>query len=53
MPFAVSLGADTLELYVDDWMCTYDTSWNGNNSYSACTSAGYQDAFKTAAAQIN
>jgi hypothetical protein len=53
MPFAISLGTDTLELYVDDWMCTYDTSWNGNNTYSECAGAGYPDAFKTAAAQIN
>jgi len=53
VPFATGLGTQILELYVDDWMCTYDSSWNGNNTYSACTAAGYPAIFSAAAAQIN
>jgi len=53
MPFAISLGVDTLELYVDDWMCTYDSSWIGNNAYPTCAGAGYPAAFSAASAQIN
>jgi hypothetical protein len=53
VPFATGLGTQILELYVDDWMCTYDSSWNGNNTYSACAAAGYPAIFSAAAAQIN
>ena len=53
LPFATSLYVDILELYVDDWMCTYDSSWNGNNRYSECQSAGYPEAFDSAASAIN
>jgi hypothetical protein len=53
LPFATSLGTQILELYVDDWMCTYDASWNGKNKYNACTLAGYETTFAAAAAQIN
>jgi hypothetical protein len=53
VPFATTMGADILELYVDDWLCTYDSSWNGNNTYGACTSAGYPAIFKSAATIIN
>jgi hypothetical protein len=53
LPFATTHWARILELYVDDWMCTYDSSWNGNNTYSACTNAGYPAVMSTAAAQIN
>jgi len=53
LTFATGLGARILELYIDDWMCTYDNSWNGNNTYAACTSAGYPAVFSAAAAQIN
>jgi len=53
LTFATGLGAQILELYVDDWLCTYDSSWNGNNSYPACNAAGYPAVFSAAAAQIN
>jgi len=53
LPFATSLHVNILELYVDDWMCTYDASWIGGNAYSACQSAGYPAAFDNAAGQIN
>jgi len=53
MPFAVSLDTNILELYVDDWMCTYDTSWNGNNTYASCTSVGYPAVFSDAAGKLN
>ena len=53
LPFATGLNARVLEIYVDDWMCTYDSSWSGNNTYSACTTAGYPAAFNAAAGQIN
>jgi hypothetical protein len=53
LTFATGLGAQILELYVDDWMCTYDSSWNGNNTYGACTAAGYPAVFSAAAAHIN
>jgi hypothetical protein len=53
LPFAASLGTQILELYVDDWMCTYDASWNGKNTHTACTTAGYEAAFAATAAQIN
>jgi hypothetical protein len=51
--FATSHGTQILELYFDDWMCTYDTGWSGYNTYSACNGAGYPPAFAAAAAQIN
>jgi len=53
LPFATSLGAQILELYVEDWLCTYDSSWSGNNTYSACSATGYPVVFSAAAAQIN
>src|SRR5579863_8267654 len=43
LPFAIQTGAQILELYVDDWMCTYDSSWttdtnnNGVNTFANCT----------------
>src|SRR5579864_2802857 len=53
LPFATTHWARILELYVDDWMCTYDSTWNGNNTYSACTNASYPAAISAAATQIN
>lgn len=53
LTFATGLGARILELYIDDWMCTYDTSWNGNNTYTECNAAGYPAVFLAAAGQIN
>lgn len=53
LPFATTHWARILELYVDDWMCTYDNSWNGNNTFSACTNADYPAVITAAAAQIN
>jgi hypothetical protein len=53
LPFATSLGAQIMELYVDDWLCTYDSTWSGINTYGACTAAGYPAVFSAAAAQIN
>jgi len=53
LTFATSLDTKVLELYFDDWMCTFDTSWSGENNYSACKNAGYPAAFAAAAAQIN
>jgi hypothetical protein len=53
LTFATSHGTDILELYFDDWMCTYDNSWSGVNTYSACNTAGYPAVFAAAAAQIN
>jgi hypothetical protein len=53
LTFSTGLGATILELYVDDWMCTYDTSWNGANTYAACKAAGYPDEVAAAAGQIN
>ena len=53
LPFATTQGAQILELYVDDWMCTYDSSWNGNNTYSACNAAGYPGVVSAAAIKVN
>jgi hypothetical protein len=53
LPFATMQGAQILELYLDDWLCTYDSSWNGNNTYGACTTAGYPVVFSAAALQVN
>jgi hypothetical protein len=53
LPFATNHGTGILELYFDDWMCTYDSSWSGMNTYAGCNSAGYPAAFAAAAAQIN
>jgi hypothetical protein len=53
LPFATTQGAQILELYLDDWLCTYDSSWKGNNTYSACTAVGYPVAFLEAAGRLN
>lgn len=53
LTFATSHGTGILELYFDDWMCTFDSSWSGMNTYAACNSAGYPAAVSAAAAQIN
>jgi Abnormal spindle-like microcephaly-assoc'd, ASPM-SPD-2-Hydin len=53
LPFATGMGAQILELYVDDWMCTYDTTWVGANAYAACTAAGYPAVFSATSKQIN
>jgi hypothetical protein len=53
LPFATSLGTNILELYVDDWLCTFDTAWNGRNKYGACAAAGYPAAFVAAASLVN
>jgi hypothetical protein len=53
LPFAIVAGADILELYPDDWLCTFDPNWRGVNSYSACASAGYAAAFLGASGRIN
>jgi hypothetical protein len=53
LTFATGQGAGILELYFDDWMCTYDSSWSGVNTYAACNSAGYPAAFSAAANQLN
>ena len=53
VPFATSLGAQILELYVDDWLCTYDSAWSGNNTHGACAAAGYPAVLSAAAAKIN
>ena len=53
LTFATGQGAQILELYVDDWLCTYDTTWIGNNTFGACAAAGYPAVFSAAAAQIN
>jgi hypothetical protein len=42
-----------LELYLDDWLCTYDSSWKGNNTYSKCAAVGYPVAFMEAAGRLN
>jgi hypothetical protein len=33
LPFATMPEARILQLYLDDWLCTYDSFWNGNNTY--------------------
>jgi hypothetical protein len=53
LPFATDHGASILELYFEDWACTYDSSWSGTNTYTACNSAGYPAAFSAAASKIN
>jgi len=53
LPFATSQGVGILELYFDDWMCTYDSTWSGDNTYAACNSAGYPAAVSAAAGEIN
>jgi hypothetical protein len=53
LPFAVTIGADILELYPEDWLCTFDSGWRSLNTYTACTSAGYAAAFLDAAGRIN
>jgi hypothetical protein len=53
LTFATTHGTGILEIYFDDWMCTYDSQWSGENTYAACNSAGYPTVFAAAAAQIN
>jgi hypothetical protein len=53
LPFAITGGADIIELYPDDWLCTFDSAWRGVNTYPACTSAGYHAVFLDAADRIN
>jgi hypothetical protein len=53
LPFATLQGAQILELYLDDWLCTYDSSWKGNNTYSKCAAVGYPVAFMEAAGRLN
>jgi Abnormal spindle-like microcephaly-assoc'd, ASPM-SPD-2-Hydin len=53
VPFAVTMGAQILELYGEDWFCTYDSSWKNINTHAACTAAGYPAVFAAAAAKIN
>jgi ASPM-SPD-2-Hydin domain-containing protein len=53
LTFATNHGTGILELYFDDWMCTFDTAWSGENTYAACNSAGYPAVLAAAAAQIN
>jgi hypothetical protein len=53
VPFATGLGTQILELYMDDWMCTFDSSWNGNNTHSSCTAAGYPAVLEAASQTIN
>ena len=53
LTFATGQGAGILELYFDDWMCTYDSSWNGHNPFAACNAAGYPAAVSAAAKKIN
>ena len=53
LPFATGLGANIFELYVDDWLCTFDKSWTGHNTYNACVSAGYPAAMIAAAKLVN
>ena len=53
LPFAVSMGAEILELYGEDWFCTYDASWKNINTHAACTAAGYPAVFAAAAAKID
>jgi hypothetical protein len=53
LSFATSHNAQILELYLDDWMCTYDDSWRGDTTFGQCTSAGYTTVLSSAAAQIN
>ena len=50
---ATSLGTEILELYVDDWLCTFDSNWTGRNKYGECAAAGYPAAFIAAAGHIN
>jgi hypothetical protein len=52
LPLATSAGAQVVELYPDDWLCTFDPTWNGLNTYATCSTAGYANAFATAAAAI-
>jgi len=53
VPFATAMGVQILELYLDDLMCTYDTTWVGNNTYAVCNAAGYPAVVSAAAAHLN
>jgi hypothetical protein len=50
VPFAIERHARILELYVQDWLCTFDTTWS---NYGDCTTAGYAATFASAAAALN
>jgi hypothetical protein len=49
LSFALARHAQILELYSDDWLCTYDTT---AADFQACTTAGYPAAFATAASAL-
>jgi hypothetical protein len=55
LPFALSLGVQSLEIYSNDWLCTYDSKWvgPGNNNFSSCQTAGYPATFSNGASSLN
>jgi hypothetical protein len=56
IPFALQRGAQLLEIYYQDWLCTFDPTWmdtTDNNTYNECSASGYPSAFQSAASTIN
>jgi hypothetical protein len=58
-PWAISQGAQILEIYSDDFGCTFDPNYTPTaptpmtNTYQACQDAHYPAAFAAAAAALN
>jgi hypothetical protein len=50
LSFAIARHAQILEIYADDWLCTYDPT---DPRAAACATAGYAAAFASAAARLN
>ncbi len=56
-PFAMDRGAQILEIYLDDWLCTFDSGYSppsgSGSTHATCVAAGYPAAFTAAAAKLN
>lgn len=61
IPFAISVQAQILEIYTDDWRCTFEPAFAGDMSstpsypatHADCVAAGYPATFATAAQTLN
>lgn len=56
IPFALARGTQLLEIYYQDWLCTFDPSWvdtTDSNTFADCALGGYPAAFQSAAATVN
>jgi hypothetical protein len=56
LPFALQRGAQILEIYNEDWLCSFDATYLGfppYHSYAECVDGGYPEALTAAAGQLN